>query len=260
MTDININANLPDSVDNAIKNVTDPISKEIGKTLGDCWFFIFGGISQAAEKKRIKYYQELQAFKEEVKESISKVPEDLKKEPSSQIVLTTLENAKYCVEEKELRDLFTAVLTASVDSSQIVHPSFPHIISQMSPIDARMMKYLVRQSYFPICDIVRMKKNSSSLTVLRQNVFMAGPESISATDKSLSISSLLALGLVEIPIDLCLADEQYEIFRTSEQYLDLLRSNIPSELQFDGKIVRLSSLGKLFASCCITQHAYGISD
>jgi len=260
MTDININVNLPDSVDNAIKNVTDPLSKEIGKTLGDCWFLIFGGISQSAEKKRIKYCQDLQTFQNEIEESVSKVPDDIRREPSSQIVLTTLENAKYCVEEKELRDLFTAVLTASIDSTQIVHPSFPHIIGQMSPNDAKMMKYLVRQTYFPICDIIRSKKNSSQVTVLCQNVFMDGPDSISPADKSLAISSLLALGLIEIPSGLYLTNEQCEIFRNSEQYLSLLCGNIQSELSFDGKIVRLSSLGKLFASCCISKHAYGISD
>ena len=54
MTDININANLPESVDNAIKNVTDLPTQGIGQTLSDCWFLAFGGISQLAEKRRIK--------------------------------------------------------------------------------------------------------------------------------------------------------------------------------------------------------------
>ena len=49
MTDININANLPESVDNAIKNVTDLPTQGIGQTLSDCWFLAFGGISQLAE-------------------------------------------------------------------------------------------------------------------------------------------------------------------------------------------------------------------
>lgn len=258
-TKVNVLPEIPESIDNAIKNVTDLPSKSVGQTLSDCWFLAFGGISQAAEKKRIKYALELESFKNEVQSSISKVPESIRKEPSSQLVLSALENAKFCVEEKELRNMFTALLTASIDSTQTVHPSFAHIISQMGPMDARMMRYFVQQQHFPICDIVRVKPNSGNVTVLCQNVFIDGPESISETDKSLSISSLLSLGLIEIPSDFFLPDSSCAKFRESEQYISLLRSNTPNELRFEGKIVRLSNLGKLFASCCITHRVYGIN-
>lgn len=103
MTDININANLPESVDNAIKNVTDLPTQGIGQTLSDCWFLAFGGISQLAEKRRIKYTKDLEKFKKELEDSLETVPEQRRKEPTTQIVLKTLDEAKYCVEEDDLR-------------------------------------------------------------------------------------------------------------------------------------------------------------
>lgn len=44
---------LPDSVDNALKNLSDAPTKSIGQTLSDAWFLVFGGISHQANKRRI---------------------------------------------------------------------------------------------------------------------------------------------------------------------------------------------------------------
>lgn len=74
MTDININANLPESVDNAIKNVTDLPTQGIGQTLSDCWFLAFGGISQLAEKRRIKYTKDLEKFKKRTRRLLGNRP------------------------------------------------------------------------------------------------------------------------------------------------------------------------------------------
>lgn len=255
---VSILPEVPKSVDNAIENLTDLPTKGIGQTLSDCWFLIFGGVSQLAEKQRIKYAIDLNNFKKELEASVSAVPESIRKEPSSQIVLSTLENAKYCVEEKELRDLFTALLTSSVDSTKIVHPSFPYIISKMSPIDAQMMKHLVRQKYFPICDIYRETSRNGGVDIIAENIFVDGPEAISVREKTLSVSALLSLGLIEIPSDLYESDPTaYSKFYESEPYLSLMGKYAKQELNLSIKFVRLSSLGKSFVSCCVTNRVYG---
>lgn len=246
---------LPDFLDNALKNATDPISRNIGQTLADCWYLVFGGISFNADKKRIQHSIGLEAFKEELNSSLSAVPENIRKEPSSQIVLSALDNAKYCVEEKELRDLFVALLAASIDSTQFVHPSFSQIIKQMSPQDAQMLRFLVRQKSFPICDIVCGCKND--FRTLAQNVFLDGPAHMSHQEKSLSISFLISVGLLEIPDGLYFSDSVYEKFKKSEPYTSFLTGYTTNELSFEKRIVRLTALGKSFASCCVSNHVYG---
>lgn len=245
---------IPESIDNSFKNLTDLPTKGIGQTLADCWYLVFGGISQSAEKKHIKYAIELENFKNELQASISSVPENVRKEPSSQIVLAALDNAKYCVEEKELRDMFTTLITSSINSTQIVHPSFSHIISQMSPTDAIMFKYLLSKPEFPICDIIHANKDHNVFDALEINVFLDGPEQISFQDKSLAISSLLSHGLVESPEDMAVyPPSSYDKFEFSEPYISLLRKYPAEELQFERKVIRITNLGKLFASCCITK-------
>lgn len=51
---------LPASVDNAVKNLTDKPTQGIGQTFADAWYLVFGGITQAADKRRMKYAHDLE--------------------------------------------------------------------------------------------------------------------------------------------------------------------------------------------------------
>lgn len=50
---------MPDSVDNALNNLSDLPTKNIGQTFGDLWYLVFGGISHAADKRRLRYSVDL---------------------------------------------------------------------------------------------------------------------------------------------------------------------------------------------------------
>lgn len=41
---------LSDSTNDTVKNLTHGLSANIGTTLADCWFLVFGGLSQKAER------------------------------------------------------------------------------------------------------------------------------------------------------------------------------------------------------------------
>ena len=147
---------LPDSIDNAVKNLTDKPTQGIGQTLSDVWYLVFGGISQAADKRRMKYAHNLELYKQELSQVISSIPEENLIEPNIQITAQALENSKYCIESEELRKLFVNLISKSMDSHYVsnVHPSFAEIIKQMSPIDARILKTLHPKYNFPVVDYV----------------------------------------------------------------------------------------------------------
>jgi len=132
---------IPDSVDNAVKNITDKPTQNMGTTLADIWYLVFGGISQAAEKRKLKYFYALQEFEKELKEKISKIPKDKLIEPDMQIVAPALEASKYCIEKEELRHMFAKLISNSLscDVSDKVHPIFSHIISSLTPLDAKVL-------------------------------------------------------------------------------------------------------------------------
>lgn len=141
---------VPDSVDNAVKNITDKPTQGIGTTLADIWYLVFGGISQAAEKRKLKYSYALQEFENELKENISKIPEQNKTDPDIQVIAPALEASKYCIEKETLRSMFSKLISSSMNTNKqkYSHPIFTDIIKSMSEFDAKVFIMLLTDKNF----------------------------------------------------------------------------------------------------------------
>ena len=164
--------------------------------------------------------------------------------------MSTLDESKYCVEEEELRKLFVELLTSSTDARKTVHPSFPNIIRQMSSNDAKLLNIFKPNELYPLCDVELLDEKGTRM-MLKNNVFLPEIQSLSEEQKSLSISSLTHLGILQIPFGIHLPDEEiYTSFKTSSSYLSLLQRYDEKSLFIEKKIVKLTSLGELFISCC----------
>lgn len=135
---------VPDSVDNAVKNITDKPTQNMGTTLADIWYLVFGGISQAAEKRKLKYSYAIQDFEKELKEKISEIPKDKLIDPDIQIVAHALETAKYCIDKEELRHMFSKLISNSLSSDYIdeIRPIYIHILSFISLLDVQLLLHL----------------------------------------------------------------------------------------------------------------------
>lgn len=150
---------VPDSVDNAVKNITDKPTQNMGTTLADIWYLVFGGISQAAEKKKLKYSYALQKMEKELKEDISKIPQSKLIEPDIQVIAQALEAAKYCIEKEELRHMFVKLISSSLnkDTYEYVHPIYVNIIKSLTPFDAKLLFSLYNRNFefeFNFADII----------------------------------------------------------------------------------------------------------
>ncbi len=132
---------LAEPIANSVKNITDKPTQNMGTTLADIWYLVFGGISQAAEKRKLKYSYALQEFEKELKEKISKIPEDKLVEPNIQIIAKALENAKYCVEEEDLRHMFSSLISSTMNKDFSVTPVMVEIVSLLSPTSAKILNY-----------------------------------------------------------------------------------------------------------------------
>lgn len=69
---------IPDSIDNALQNLTDVPTKNVGQTFGDLWYLVFGTLSHAADKKRLKYATDLEEYRKQLAQSIEQIPEGKK--------------------------------------------------------------------------------------------------------------------------------------------------------------------------------------
>lgn len=248
---------LPPSIDNAIQNITDKPTKNIGETLSDIWFLVFGKISHNADKLRIKYAADLAAYKSEIDQSISNIPPEKRTEPSLQIAMQALENSKYCVEEKELRSMFTALISNSMnmDMNNLVHPSFSEMIRQMSVLDAKIIRVFKNGNLagFPICDYTMRNADDPAYVyhVIFQNAFLEMPDE-DIFNCSQSLESLRRLGLIEIPNGVYLnIPEYYERFRLHHLF-EYFQSKYPNKvISIEKKKASLTPLGKSFAKVCI---------
>lgn len=223
--------------------------------MSDIWYMVFGSISYHAEKKRIKYSHSLKQFHQELSASLSNIPPEKQLEPSFQITAQALENAKYCINENELREMFTSLISNSMNSDflQDIHPSFAEIIKQMSVIDARILKKFKGKyiSGIPICHYQIESKTSKGYITVLKNAFLEYPEA-SLELCSQSLSSLTRLGLLEIPyaeyLDL---PDYYEQFKHHPYFFALEKSFPDKNVTIQKSVARLSPLGCSFIKVCI---------
>lgn len=247
---------LPPSIDNAIQNLTDAPTRSIGTTFSDIWDLVFGHISYLSEKQRIKYSAKLERYKIELESAINDIPADKKIEPSVQITAQALENSKYCVEEKELRQMFTTLISNSMNIDYLgdIHPSFAGILKQMSPLDAIILKdfKLSPIGGFPLCNYqMCISESQKYYQVLQPNVCL----DLSSDKYSLyapSLSVLEGFGLIYKTFERTLSDDSlYQRFWANPIY-DQLQNRYPEHrISIRKGCVFLSSLGCAFVCSCI---------
>lgn len=140
---------LAEPIANSAKNITDKPTQNIGTTLADIWYLVFGGISHTADKRKLKYSYALQKMENELKDNITKIPENKLIEPDIQIVAQALEAAKYCVEKEELRHMFVKLISNSLNEeySKDVHPIYINIIKSLTPFDAKLLLSLYNHNF-----------------------------------------------------------------------------------------------------------------
>lgn len=245
------------SIDNAIRNLTDEPTASIGTTLSDIWEILFGGISYLAEKKRLKWAYDLELFRQELEESISTIPPEKQIEPSLQITAQALENSKYCIEEAELRHMFTSLICKSINSdySKLAHPSFAEILKQMSVLDAKIISLFKDKTgkfiRLPICKYSFHILNSLSHIDLPDHIFLELP-TVDFRLCSQSLSSLSRFGLLTIAYDKKLdTPNLYDKFLDFPAY-KFAKANYPfANVKMIEGIVEPTPLGQSFVEVCV---------
>lgn len=246
------------SIDNAIKNLTHQPTKYMGTTLADVWYIVFGGISQIADKRKIKYSIELEKYRQELEGSVSLIPDDKRIEPSIQVTAVALENSKYCVEIPILRRMFAALIANSMNSdySDMAHPAFAETIKQLSVLDAAVIRMFKMRddNNIPVCRYVRAGKNGA-YHVLAHHLFI--PDTIDLEISSFkyaeSLTSLERLGLVTVDYDIQINDDSVYDILLDNSLLQAFKNDYPEhEIVVHKGVATLSLFGYSFVQVCIS--------
>lgn len=226
---------LPDCIDEPVKNAVNPLAINIGKTMGDLWFLALGGISQCAEKKKLKYAIDLEKFKNSLEEKIESIPAERRIEPNTQIVCQALEDAKFCAENEQIREMFASLIASTMDNqtSCNVHPSFSGLLKQLSPLDALVFSKIKPGRVYPI----KKAEEKNSLELSFNKFVILDEENVFLKDKNttLSFEVLLKQGLIRVI---------YESNEMEKRDYDYVVVERPGR-------VYLTHLGYMFYKCCL---------
>lgn len=267
----NINA-VPSCIDEPVKAVLNPGANQIGTLFGDLLAMATSKIHFSAEKMRLQQAHDLETFKKSLSDKLNAKPKECLVEPRMQVVGPAVENAKYCMDEPKIREMFQNLLANAADEryQSKVHPSFSAIIAQMSPLDAENLSLFRKKEVYPIA---RYKFNLSGggEYVSFTHCFLVNSKMITADELELqaaSLSSLERQGLIEIIYGQLLLDKTvYEPFENTEImqrsritlsiYQAMENENTPDDMRHtsvtqQNGIVKLTPFGKEFTQVCFS--------
>lgn len=251
-----VNIEVPDCVDKTLKNLTDKPSTTLGQVLSDCFFLVFGGISQKAAFKREKYNHELKTFVKELEEKIEQIPDDKRLEPDLHTVCTALDNILFCIEEPELRKMFSSLIANSINEDRVseVHPSYGEIIKQLTPFDAIVFDWLNQQEIIPA---VKMKIDFKDNMRFIFGHYLYLKTNFGNKDKLLiTLDNLSRLKLIDLDFETQFADKNvYECIISSDDFKNDVKET-KKHIKEVHKIsncygsVEITSFGKHFYRAC----------
>lgn len=267
----NINA-VPSCIDEPVKAVLNPGANQIGTLFGDLLAMATSKIHFSAEKMRLQQAHDLETFKKSLSDKLNAKPKECLVEPRMQVVGPAVENAKYCMDEPKIREMFQNLLANAADEryQSKVHPSFSAIIAQMSPLDAENLSLFRKKEVYPIA---RYKFNLSGggEYVSFIHCFLVNSKMKTADELELqaaSLSSLERQGLIEIIYGQLLLDKTvYEPFENTEImqrsritlsiYQAMENENTPDDMRHtsvtqQNGIVKLTPFGKEFTQVCFS--------
>lgn len=179
--------------------------------------------------------------------------------PEAYIAIPAIQAISYSMNSEELRNLYANLLAKSMnyDTKDLVHPAFVNIISQMTPLDAKVLQFLLNEPEkdMPVIDLIATRPISGGISyiILQTNLTPITFSNIDAI--SLSLENLFRNNLVYISeneytngYDSIYENKQYKEF--VEKQKKIVPKMYP-EVREVKKNCALSTLGKFFCNICI---------
>lgn len=235
-----------------------PSSQSIGKHIGTFVDGVMGWVGYLGEKQKIKQLACLELYKRSIQQKLEAIPQERLIDPPMRIAGPAIEASKYFIEENECCEMFSQLLASACDleTTTSVHPSFPMIIQQLSPTDAKFLKLFTVYSTYPVIKVKEIHSDGK-ITPYRHLLFdfkgttesYKGSRELMLTEV---VENLIRLGIVILNREVIELNYNYDQF-ISHWYYQGIQNCIDksSKLTMLKYRVELSELGKNFVKCCI---------
>jgi hypothetical protein len=175
------------------------------------------------------------------------------------IGVPAIEALRYTGEESDLADLYANLLATAMDrkTAYTAHPGFVDIIKNMAPDEARIMRYLSANTFYPLINIKLVTISNSVFTIPFRHISLLGLDAqcqhppLAAT----YIDNLERLGLIEVSETSRMSNEEvYKRIEDFPQIKDIVESmgKDPDKKPEVEKIrLLVTDLGKQFIGACV---------
>jgi hypothetical protein len=222
-------------IEKAYTDAISPAAKEVGKAARD---IVKTGRLLLAPFQLAASFQD--RFENALERMRKKVPAERRAEAPAEVVGPALRQMQYLDEESPLWKMFEELLTRAIDtgSAERVHPSFAHLISQLSRDEAVILYKLRGDRAFSVVDTMDYHRGTNRFFNRRfEHSTLPTAELEHPSQMDMYYSHLESLSLVTWPVE-----KQDPIVENGQQ-VGIRRYST----------MRLTDFGRLFVSVCVPQ-------
>lgn len=173
--------------------------------------------------------------------------------PEPYVAVPAIQAISYSMSNETLRDLYANLLAKSmnIDTKDSVHPGFVEIIKQLSPIDAKVFKFIMSRKENPLVHIsIELPNGSGVFPMLKNLTDIAIADYLSV---GVAIDSLCRQGLISIPMGRKYSNvAAYDNILSTEYYTKLIKVHGDS-IHVEKLHISVSEYGKRFYSICVQE-------
>lgn len=239
-----------------------PIAKPTGELLGLVPRAIKAAL-EPIEKWVLQREYNVAKTKRLLEKKLENVQPELIEAPEPFIAVPALQYISYCMDNEELRDMYANLLANSMNSvvKNGVHPGFVEIIKQLSPDEAKFLKYMKSNTVIPTIGLHYEHEdyNKGFVEIIKEftNIpALAGCEHQYNGEQY--IDNLVRLGLLVRETGNSLTDkERYEPLKNDPAFAKHNDEEVAKKYGFDKckiveHVVSLTAFGDQFCGICLS--------
>lgn len=253
----------------ATKEVAKDIYADVGESIVKPTGELIGLVPRAVkaallplEKWVLQREYNLNEIKKSLAQKLENVPPENIQSPEAHIAVPAIQYMSYCMDNKELRDMYANLLANSMNSvvKNGVHPGFVEIIKQLCPDEAKILRYLSAHPTVPTVTLRYEREKGHGIDIIK-NFSLVGELSHceNPLEVNLYFDNLIRLGLLEgAPPLSSLTDKT--LYEPLKKHPYIQANTNPEYVQATGNtstsinegFMRLTDYGKAFCKICLS--------
>lgn len=198
-----------------------------------------------------------------VSQKLENVPEEDIQSPKPHIGVPVVDALRYTGDEEGLADLYANLLATSMDRKTAInaHPGFVDVIKNMSPDEAKIMKFLSTNDLYPLIDIALQHNPGTVFRITHRHVSLLGIDAQCEVPSLTSsyLDNLSRLGVIEFPATGHISDnnvyKRIEEFPQIKEIIDNFNKTDSKKAKIIKQRLAVTDLGKQFIRACVVDKA-----